>query len=153
MNNLTSLSVAHSHALSTANLFALLEPNKGNLKYLDISGFPQLSRPDFVTLASSGYLSALVGLIMVASEVNDHDAEILAANLPCLTMLDITQSYVTGVGVKALTNKPGNKLERLKLNHCEHVGIDAVEYARARGIQVSFRFPGHNDGKAKRLRS
>ena len=90
---------------------------------------------------------------MEYTEVNDDVAEKLALHLPSLTTLDLSHTRVTGIGVKALVEKPGSKLKLLNLNHCRDVGRDAVEYARSRGINVSHRFPDSKDAKAKRLRT
>ena len=151
LDSLTSLSIARLFHFSTADLYALLEPNKGNLQKLDITACAILTPEDLKQLAISGYLSGIVELVLPATLVNDEALETLAAHLHCLTRLDLKLTPVTGVGIKALTNKPGSKLEWLNLNHCQDVGVDAVEYARSQGIEVSFKFQDV-DGKSRRVR-
>ena len=108
---------------------------------------------DLVRLTLSGFFLGIEELAMKATDVDDEVAETLALHLPSLTTLDLSHTRVTGVGVKALAEKPGSKLKLLNLNHCRDVGRDAVEYARWRGIDVSYRFPDSKGGRAKRLRT
>jgi len=119
--------------LSTAFLFALLAPNKGNLRRLDISG----TDVDLGKLVAAGYLSGVTELSLNMTHTGDETLEILAANLPHLTTLSLHTTRVTGVGIRALTKKLGKQLERLNLNYCEFVSVDAAVYARSLGIEVS----------------
>lgn len=153
LDNLSSLSLRLSNFFSFVDFCTLLEPNRGYLRTLDISRSTQLSKDDVVSLALSGYFSGLVELVVTATELDDKAVEAMAAHLPSLTILDISSTYITGISVKALANNPGSKLMRLNLDHCRNVGVDAVEYARSQGIEVSFKFPELNYGKAKRLRT
>ena len=65
-------------------------------------------------------------------------AKKLALNLPKLKILDVSLTEITGVGVKALCLKKGARLEKLNLDHCEKVSVDAVEWARKRGVEVQY---------------
>ena len=123
-------------------LYTLLSPNKGNLIELDMTSCTEITSDHLMVLASTGYFSRIEKLYLPKSQVNDDVAEALATNLPYLRILNVSQTKITGVGIKSLVEKPGAKLQRLYLEHCESVGIDAVEYARARGIRVKFGFPG-----------
>ena len=139
--------------LSVHVLHALLEPNKGNLILLDITSCPGISSEDMKRLTTLGYFSRLEELhIADNAHVDDDLAEFLAANLSFLRVLNISCTGVTGVGVKALVEKPGTKLQRLYLRLCHSVSIDAVEYARSRGVWVKFEFPDPR-GSKKRIRS
>lgn len=127
--------------LSVQALYALLEPNKGNLTSLDMTSCTELSSEEMRRLASSGYFSKLEELHIPRTQVDDDLAKVLAANLSYLRVLNLSYTRVTGVGVKALVEKPGTKLQRLYLQHCVSVGMDAVEYARSCGVWVKFAFP------------
>lgn len=133
LEELVSLSMSGFLHLSTTDLFTLLAPNKGNLRLLDLSE----TEIDVKQLATAGYLSEVTELLLNTTRVDDETLEILAANLPNLTTLAVSSTRVTGVGVRALTKKPGRKLERLNLNYCNFVGADAIVYARSLGIEVS----------------
>ncbi|KAL8823641.1 MAG: hypothetical protein Q9191_005673 [Dirinaria sp. TL-2023a] len=132
-----------------AALYALLEPNKGNLLSLDLTSCTHLSSEDMKHLTNSGYFSRLEELRIPRTWVDDHLAELLAANLSSLIILDISETKVTGIGVKALVEKPGTKLQKLYLWYCNSVGVDAVEYARSCGIWVKFAFPDALGGKKR----
>lgn len=133
VDELVSLSMSGFVTLSTADLFTLLAPNKGNLRTLDISR----TDIDFGRLFADGYLSGVTELAVNRTPIGDETVEILAANLPHLITLAISNTCITGVGVRALTKKTGRQLEWLDLNYCSSVGVDAVVYARSLGIKVS----------------
>ena len=138
---LTSLSVSSPSDLSVTDLCTLLDPNKGNLTRLDIGYFSGLGSAEVITLVECGYLENVVELRMISLRIDDSVAAMLAKRSHKLRSLDLRLTRVTGVGVKALVLKNGCKLERLGLNHCQSVGIDAVEWARKQGVDVSFTFP------------
>ena len=48
---------------------------------------------------------------------------------------------ITGVAVKTFVEMG---VRRLNLDECESVSTDAVEWARGKGVDVSFRFPSLN---------
>ena len=85
------------------------------------------------------------------THVDDTLAKLLALHLPKLTALDVAFTKISGVGVKALCLKDGDGLERLNLQHCTGVSVDAVEWARARGVDVQYSFP--ESGKGRKVRS
>lgn len=152
MKALTSLSVSSPSTLCLTDICRLLEPNKGNLTNLDISRCIHLACEEIKNLINHGYLVSVIELKMRALPVDDQITKLLADRLHSLRSLDLGSTKVTGVGVKALGLKKGCKLERLGLNHCQAVNIDAVDWARARGIDVSFKFPEQEPGRSKRLR-
>lgn len=133
LDELVSLSMSGFLHLSTTDLFTLLAPNKGNLRLLDLSE----TDTDLKQLATAGYLARVTELLLNTTRVDDETLEVMAANLPSLTTLAVSSTRVTGVGIRALTKKPGRQLERLNLNYCNSVGADAVVYARSLGIEVS----------------
>lgn len=97
------------------------------------------------------YFSELTSLKIQDCDIDDETLEHVAAYCPRLTILNIRENpKVTGVGVKALVLKPGDKLQTLDLTHCTNVSMDAVEWARTKGLDVTYR---HLDvGSGKRLR-
>jgi F-box/TPR repeat protein Pof3 len=60
---------------------------------------------------------------------------------PNLQRLDVSGTKITGVAVKQLV-KMGIKW--LKLDECIEVSPDAVDYARAKGVDVQFNFPSRS---------
>lgn len=131
----------------------ILDPNKGNLTSLNISNSTALDSEEVITLVESGYLENIVELTMMALRIDDGVAIILANRLHKLRSLNLGLTGITGVGVKSLVLKNGCKLERLGLNHCHRVGIDAVEWARTHGVDVSFTFPEYAIGKSRRVQA
>ena len=150
---LTSFSVGSPSDLTMTDLCTLLDPNKGNLTSLDISYFTGLGSDEIISLVECGYLENIIELKVMCLRIDDRVATILANRLHRLRFLDLGLTRVTGVGVKALVLKNGCKLERLGLNHCQSVGIDAVEWARAQGVDVSFTFPECAIGKSRRVQA
>ena len=72
----------------------------------------------------------------------DRFFEHLAEISPRLRNLNASYNpSMTGVSVKALIMKPGEKLKKLDLEYCSCVGVDAVELARMHGVAVKYRFP------------
>ena len=129
----------------------LLAPSRGGLETLDMSSFA-FDDEQLCILFEVGLLDNLSTLIASrVTKANDHVAELIAQRLQRLTVLDLSHTGVTGVGVKALVLKQGVKLQQLNLNHCREVSIDAVEFARSQGIHVDFFFPD-NLKYGKRIR-
>lgn len=138
--SLTSLNVTSSSQLPADGILRLLESNKGKVKKFGASKLYFGSAQSLRDLATSGSLAGITELGLSTSCLDDSVAGDLAANLPCLTRLNASATAITGVGIKALVDKPGSKLEKLNVDDCRGVGVDAVEYARSHGIQVSFFF-------------
>lgn len=143
---LVSLSMSGLVRATTTDVLTLLAPNQGNLRLLDLSNNPDL---DFRLLATAGYLSGITDLSLKCTPVDDDMLKVMAANLPHLTTLALSSTRITGVGIKALTKKPGRQLERLNLDDCSFVGIDAVVYARSLGIQVSCKLVDSSKGRPR----
>lgn len=147
---LTCLTIASRTEMSSYHLEYILSPNKGHLEKLDISG-AQASTLVIIDLITAGYLANVSELALPWDAISDELCEYIATHLHCLKSLDLRSSrQLTGIGVKALVLKPRGKLERLNLDSCVSIGVDAVQFARSQGIEVSFKF--ENIGKGKRLR-
>ena len=136
--------------MSHHHLDCLLNSNKGNIEKLDLGG-AQASTSVIIDLIRADYLTNVSELALPWDAVDDGLCEHIATRLHCLKSLDLRSSRkLTGVGVKALVLKPHGKLERLKLDYCVSIDVDAVQFARSQGIEVSFKF--EDSGKGKRLR-
>ena len=141
LHELETLDLSHNHLLTYPALQILLNPSKGKLKELDLSCCGKIDKAAIHRLITSGYLNGIVELRLSHLEVDDFTAENIAGSCPQLKRLNLSCTKITGVGVKFLVQKPQGKIEELCLNNCAGVSIDAVAYAKAKGINVSFRFP------------
>lgn len=65
--------------------------------------------------------------------VDDRHLSLIASALPHLRSLNVSATEVTGAGIKEIIN---NGLTKLVANDCRFVGIDAIHWARAQGVQV-----------------
>ena len=147
--HLIRLSVAGWHDLSLSELQACLIPNKGKLTHLDIGRCVELSNANIKQIITQNYLEAIEDLVLNSCNVDDEIAILLARNLPRLQKLDVANSKITGVGVKALVVGLKGKLEHLWLDGCCSTNIDAVELAREMGVKVAYGFPNPLRGGRK----
>jgi F-box/TPR repeat protein Pof3 len=53
-----------------------------------------------------------------------------------LRRLDLSTTWVTGVGIRALVTGLKGILERVDVSQCRHLNQDAVEWARNQGVEV-----------------
>lgn len=127
--------------LSGQSLVDLLHPSKGKLKGLNISSCSHVDGMSVNQLITNGYLDEIVDLSLSSLEIDDSIAETLARFSRDLKRLHLSSTKITGVGVKALVLKPQGMIQELVLNNCTRVSIDAVEFAKAKGINVTFTFP------------
>ena len=151
LHELETLDLTNNHRLTYPALKILLNPAKGKIKVLELSCCGQIDKVAVHGLCTSGYLDGIVDLRLAYSDVDDQTAETLAVSCPKLRRLSLACTKITGVGVKALVQKSHGAFEELFINHCAGVSIDAVAYAKAHGINVSFRFPD-NVKYGKRIR-
>ena len=152
LKSLSDFSVACSSDFLFSDLIKILQPNKGKLRTLNISGSTELEYSDLVKLITTGYLAEIVELNMACLPVDDRVAELMANELSSLRLLHIADTRITGVGLKSLVLKVGCKLERLNIKNCKSVNIDAVEWARDQGVTVDFTFSERELGKPRRVR-
>jgi len=68
---------------------------------------------------------------------------------PNLRKLDVSGTKVTGVAVRHFVNMG---IKWLKLDECNEVSSDAVEWARGKGVEVEFNFPSLSVGHATGFR-
>ena len=153
--NLTELStlLLPSASIDWSSFQALLKPCKGNIQILNLRAFRQ-SRLDGgipELLLDRDHLKSLVELDVSINELKDDFFEHIAKSCPRLRNLDAScNNMMTGVGVKELIMKPGDKLKKMDLRLCSRVGIDAVEFARANGVEVNYCFPDVQEAAKKR---
>lgn len=65
----------------------------------------------------------------------------IVALYPNLRKLDVSSTQVTGVAIKEFVNRG---ITTLKLDECNQISPDAVEWARGKGVQVSYNFPSRS---------
>ena len=138
---LERLSLSKIDDANVFDLFILLGQSKGKLRELDISRCSAIQSTDLIFLTQEGYLNNVVRLNLSSCQVTDE-----ALALDRLTHLELDLTGVTGVGIKAMVLKPGDKLKYLNLDHCPQVAPDAAELARRHGIKLSFAFPEQGKG-------
>ena len=139
--HMTRLSMAGWNHLSLSELQACLMSNKGKLTHLDIGGCVELSSANIKEIITQNYLEGIEDLVLKSCNVDDEIAILMARNLPRLQKLDVANSKITGVGVKALVVGLEGKLEHLCLDGCDSTNIDAVKLARGMGVKVAYGFP------------
>ena len=149
-SRLVRLEMAHTTKISGELLLELLEPNKGNLIYLDISA-TLYDKSRYKLLADGGYLEKVEELKLNNCLVDDKLAFAIAENCPVLKRLSLANTRVSGVGVKAIVTVLEGKLEYLNLDGCKNTAYDAVQWARSKGVRVAFSFSERGRG-GKKLR-
>lgn len=88
-----------------------------------------------------------------AKSVNDNVADVLATRFKHLRHVDLSQTAVTGYGVKQLVQKLKATLQELVLNDCSDVSPDAIEWARSQGVKVScFSYNSLTHGTGRKIR-
>ena len=148
---LTSVVVTPAYHLNPEVLHALVERGAEKLRKCHLSDFD--SRVELPSIITSSYLSEVTDLRLSNVNLTNSLAELIAKHCPRLISFEASRNEkLTGVGVKALVLKEGDKLVRLKIDHCISVGIDAVEFARSMGVDVKFSF-ADNSRSGKRIRS
>ncbi|KAL9103744.1 MAG: hypothetical protein Q9163_001248 [Psora crenata] len=150
---LVSLTFSDLSRAQPAFLRDWLEPSKGSLRHLDVSGFQYLMEDQVLSeLIEHGCLDNIEQLVLRRCDIGDKALELLAQKAQHLKYLDLNSTRVTGVGVKALASHLKGTLKYLNLNSCKATSVDAVQFARSTGLAVSFLFPsGLRTGQKVRL--
>lgn len=73
--------------------------------------------------------------------IGDERMVQIVALYPNLQKLDASATKITGVAVKHFVQLG---IKHLRLNECGDVGSDAVEWARAKGVEVEYLFPSRS---------
>lgn len=112
-------------------------------KFLEEVGLPQLSKiriQNVTTLNAIGLHTIVTSCPLLQQvflaglpDVNDALLTEMATTLKELKVLDISNcNRVTGIGLQALVLAHQSHLEKLVLNNCSKIGIDAVNWARTK---------------------
>ena len=98
------------------------------------------------------WLDSITDLDLSSTMADDEVVQVLALKLYHLKVFSIASTKVTGVGVKALVSKPGEKLEFLNVRNCNAMYNDAIVFARLQGIQVAFGWSSDSKKTGKKIR-
>ncbi|KAL9036470.1 MAG: hypothetical protein Q9214_006118 [Letrouitia sp. 1 TL-2023] len=150
---LARLLLPRLYHLQPVSLDALLRGNPNKLRTLNIASCIQITLSDIHRLIGSGNLDRIVELALNTSDFGDAEATSLANQCHDLRILDLSETAITGIGVKALILKPGDRLDRLTLRSCHGISNDAIEFAQSTGVEVIRREPNKPEVKAKRVRT
>lgn len=77
-------------------------------------------------------------LSLALLHLDDDRTLSIVALYPNLRKLDVSGTHVTGVSIKEFVNRG---ITSLKLDECSETSPDAVEWARGKGVEVSYNFP------------
>ena len=77
----------------------------------------------------------------------DETVTQITKTLSKLKFLDLSETDITGVGVKQALQ--GKGLQQLVVNDCRFIGSDAIEWARSQGIRVQYRMSDNIAGGRK----
>jgi F-box/TPR repeat protein Pof3 len=82
--------------------------------------------------------------------LDDDDIDDIVTQAPCLTSIDLSNTKVTGAGVKLLVDKIPT-LESLTLDDCTRISSrDIVRYAESKGVRVSMKMAQVSGGRKVR---
>ncbi|KAM0721730.1 hypothetical protein Q7P37_002655 [Cladosporium fusiforme] len=112
------LSMSKSDVKGDEALTSLSEPKPNGIRH------PRLAALEELNLAT-------------CLDVCNETMSSVRENLPKLRSLNVSDTQVNGVGVKAVIES-GN-LQKLVANDCGHLGLDAVQWARSKGVKVEAR--------------
>ncbi len=132
---------------------ALLDPANADSETLSKLRRMALRRVDvkkceMATMLDHARLRDITHFTLQGLGVTDDVAlEVVKAH-PHLQYLDLSQSKITGVGVKEAMK--AKELRQLVLNDCSSLQRDAIDYARSRGISVTAVMKSENGGRKVR---
>jgi hypothetical protein len=136
---------------------ALLRSSDGSIECLDLDIVDMdvfIVDRDIIDAGRAGRLRNLKELYLPQVMTIDDDfiGDLVTVAAQQLEVVEFSSTAITGAGIKRLVLAEKN-LRKLILKNCQYVGIDAVEWARARGIHVNFSFPENKKRKyANRIR-
>ena len=149
-SQLVRLSAAGVSGLDFLHFQEMLEPNKGNLIYLDASSC-SFGRHECKMLAEQYYLTKVEDLRLKNNDVDDEVAIAISKYMPALKRLSLANTRVSGVGVKAIVTALEGSIDYINLDNCNNTAYDAVEWARSKGVNVAFA-SSDGFGGGKRIR-
>lgn len=151
--NLARLLVPRLYHLQPDSLYSVLRENQIKLRALNIAGCILITISHIHWLINSGKLDHIVELTLNTPDFGDAEATSLANRCHDLRIMDLSETTTTGIGVKALILKPGDRLDRLTLRSCQCISNDAIEFAQSAGVEVVRWEPNHPKVKAKKVRT
>ena len=114
----------------------------GSLRLLSMCGQVDCKMRDMMNLVPIQTLGKLETFYHPGGNLQDEDLEKLAAYCPCIRDIDVSESGdITGVGLKALVARTGSGVRRINLTKCSGVGMDAIQWARNKGVNVVWSNP------------
>ncbi|KAL9613139.1 MAG: hypothetical protein Q9167_002304 [Letrouitia subvulpina] len=138
--------------LQPAYLELLLRENQSKLRTLNIADCCDIVLSNIHWLINSGNLDRIIELILNNCYFGDAEATSLANRCYYLRVADLSGTAITGVGVKALVLKPGDRLDRLIIRSCRYISGDAIEFAQSAGVEVILWEP-KNEVRSKKVRT
>lgn len=134
----------HTTALDAASVMHITSESilQGHLKKLYIGGRMNADdqTPVELEFPSSGTVKELS---LACLHLTDRRALQVVGLFPNLRKLDLSNTKITGVAVKEFV---GKGITSLKLNECDDISTDAIEWARGKGISVEYKFPSQAAG-------
>lgn len=127
--------------------------NQSQLMRLSLGLSPISDGHSLQAILRNPRLSDLTELSVTGGPLDDIGAAMIAQLFPKIIRLDLSYTRITGVAVRALVDSL-RRLRWLKLEFCDGVSPDAIEWAREKGILVTYRMfaGGKGAGGVKRLR-
>ncbi|KAL8675203.1 MAG: hypothetical protein Q9168_000456 [Polycauliona sp. 1 TL-2023] len=151
-DGITELSLSCASALDLDCLVWLLGPKFDGLKKLHLPQCTEITDTGLRSLINRGVMDNVVDLDLSGPRLTDSLIQLLAFRAFRLERIKLASTAITGIGVKALVTKPGNKLQYLDITNCNHVSSDAVAFARhLKGLTVKCSQENYS-GKRKKIR-
>lgn len=150
---LRDLSFDNASTLTSRTLQRILEGSENTLERLTLNDCLEVNGAFWSGLLSQFCIENIIELQLRGTRITDKEILTLINGKHRLRRLDLSNTSVTGVGIKALVTDPRRpRIEWLGVNHCSSLGSDAVDLARSKGIEVEYQFPDTLKS-AKRIRT
>ncbi|KAL9595625.1 MAG: hypothetical protein Q9219_006331 [cf. Caloplaca sp. 3 TL-2023] len=132
-------------------LLDLIGPRVEDLRHLNVA-CSTLHDHHLAHMVSIGYMDHVVDLDLSGLAITDETVESLASRAQQLRKIRLGGTNVTGISVKSLVMKAGNKLDFLDIRDCRNVSSDAVAFARKTpGLRVRCGVSEEKYGRKIRL--
>ena len=89
---------------------------------------------DFMPLLETGLLSKLTFLGVSLPDLDDEHMKRIATGCPMLEHVELSGLRITGITVKELCSHTA--IKTLILSNCLNISLDAIDWARTRGVKV-----------------
>ncbi len=153
LSSLRDLSFDDASKLTFRTLQRILEGSEATIERLTLNNCLEVNGAFWTGLVSQFSIENVVELQLRGTKITDKEILTLINGKHRLRRLDLSNTSVTGVGIKALVTDPQRpRIEWLGVNNCSSLGSDAVDLARSKGIEVEYQFPDTLKS-AKRIRT